>query len=82
MNIICGNCGEPSPFKLWLEMPTGESLPDDHYRCPKCNVMIRRAQGPPKTLDLSDDQKMLIPGDITIERITANKGYPADVSHG
>lgn len=70
MNIVCGNCGEASLFSLWLELPTGESLPDDHYRCPKCNVIIRRVQGPPRVLDLIDGQEMLIPGEITIETIS------------
>ena len=71
MYITCGNCGEKSPFDQWLERPTGEQLPDDHYRCPMCGVEIRRIQGPPKMIDFGfgDEKEMLIPGEITIEQV-------------
>lgn len=69
MYIICGNCGEKSPFWQWLERPSGEKLPDDCYECPKCMVAIRRVQDPPKAIDMGDDRLMIIPGDITIEQI-------------
>lgn len=76
MYITCGNCGEKSPFDQWLELPTGEQLPDDHYRCPRCCVEIRRAQGPPKMINFGfgGAQEMIVPGDITIEQTTSRVG--------
>ena len=69
MEITCGNCGKKSPFYLWLESPTGDRLPDNHYRCPECKTTIRRVSGPPRVIDMGRDKTMIIPGDITIEQI-------------
>jgi len=67
--IKCGNCGERSPFYRWIE---DHRLPSDYYRCPKCNVVIRRTEGPPQTINLPDSQTIVIPGEIKLERVSMN----------
>jgi len=68
--ITCGNCGEKSPFDQWLD---ALDLPANCYRCPKCHVVIRRTEGTPRALNIGD-KTMIIPGEITLERVGGEYG--------